>query len=212
MTQTALDFTDQHGDALVAEIIRRTRDHYIPASDEVLEEVLASWLDYALNNGRFDPDEATLCDLQEEPYSTDDTPFVFSSYETVGDFLDEQIEIANPVVPGSQMQTTIRDALLSNLPLDINETAGDLWRRDMDEIIEHVVGEDAIDFSGQFEDHDDACDHVSGLCVDPLCEANIEFAIIEHLKSLPFRDIAGRLRPDILIRIEAEKKEAAEAS
>jgi len=197
----------QQAEAVAAEVVARTRTHYIPASDNILEENLGGWLDGDLDGGRYDIHDAVLAECRGVSYSTKRSPFPLAEYETVGQFLEEhvldRISDFDPHITDKE----IRYCIMSELPVEIHGVGTDIFIRQKDEIIDHVLGNGKAGFLGAFENEGDFDCAMEDALGEALADANIEFAFMDHLDSLPFRVTLARIRPAILKRIEDGERE-----
>lgn len=192
-------------DMISKEVIARTWAHYIPASDNIVEDILGVWLDDALDGGRYDVREELRADRDGVPYDPDESPFPFAEYDTVGQFLKEEVLTRISDFHSQLTRETIHNRIASFLCLEVHDTSIRIFCEQKADIFKKALGEQEAEFhatvarDGIYEDA-----IVDSFC-DPVCDANIELHALQHIGSLPFRETLAQVRPEILEGIESEE-------
>ena len=206
------------------EVIARTRQNYIPASDKYIESILGIWLDGALDGCRFVKgvcSEAGLemvpfPEVEKEmiPYYAEDLPFHLAEYNQLNHFLNEEV-LTNSVVfclGRRVVYMDIREFVYEAVRSDVTETAQAIFSDQRDDILAHVLGDEKENFRNEL-DHNSFGEEVFIDSInDHLCDHLIEYDVVVHLGSLPFRETIARIRPEILKRIKEEEAAAKHSS
>ena len=198
-------------DMISKEVIARTWSHYIPASDSIVDDILGEWLDDALDGGRYDVHDELKADWEGVPYDPDDSPFPFSDYNTVGQFLKEEVLARISVFQRQPLRESIHDCIASFLCLEVHDAAIRIFCEQRADILKIALGEQEGEFHATVaRDGIDEDAIIDSFC-DPVCDANIELDALQHIASLPFRETLARIRPEILEEIESEETSPSQA-
>lgn len=206
-------------DMISEEVITRTRPQFIPASDKYIESILGNWLDGALDGGRFVKSVYSETGLEmvpfsevEEymiPYYAEDLPFHLAEYNQLSQFLNEEV-LTNSVVFCLGRRVAYRDIsefVYEAVRSDVTDTAQAIFSEQRDDVLENALGDEKGNFLKELDRESYGEEVFTDSINDHLCDYLIEYDVMVHLASLPFRETIARIRPEILKRIE--KDEAA---